>query len=108
MSDDHPTTCEHGIVIDWGDFTPGDGPLSVCSRCLKPGQMLRNARTGVTVTLDRRKRPDESNDPGWWLRDGFGGLVDWVIKKGDWIVVEGQVLSDRCPTCGQPIDGSDR
>jgi hypothetical protein len=28
-----PTECEHGNVIDWGDFGPEDGPLPECPEC---------------------------------------------------------------------------
>jgi hypothetical protein len=30
-----PIECEHGTVIDWGDFGPEDGPEPTCPECEK-------------------------------------------------------------------------
>ena len=62
---------------------------------LRPGQAMRHVDSGAVVVLDRRKAPDESHLPGWWVRDGNdgiegdprGGLADAVIDNGAWVVV---------------------
>ncbi len=33
MSRTLPTECEHGVVIDWGDFGPSDDARPSCARC---------------------------------------------------------------------------
>lgn len=42
---------------------------------------MRYRPDGEIVTLDRRK--DASLTPGWWLREGGGGLADFVIDDPD-------------------------
>jgi hypothetical protein len=32
MGRDHPIECEHGVVLDWGDFQPS-GPTPKCAIC---------------------------------------------------------------------------
>lgn len=61
-------------------------------RYLKPGTMVRHKPSGKIDVLDRRKE----DDTGWWLRD-HGGLVDWIIERGEvWELV------GPCPVCGKP------
>lgn len=60
---------------------------TIRSADLKPGARLQHAN-GEIVTLDRRKTRDEDHHgipywPGWWLRDGAGGIADFVIDGGD-------------------------
>ena len=47
-----PTECEHGNVVDWGDFGPDDRDEPTCDECEKrwadsvivPGALLRELR----------------------------------------------------------------
>ena len=60
-----PVECEHGKVMDWGDFGPDDGDPEFCSECdsgtapaleaenLKLRELLREARPSVAKCRDR-------------------------------------------------------
>lgn len=36
-----PLECEHGNIIDWGDFGPDDGRLPACDQCERDGLRWR-------------------------------------------------------------------
>jgi hypothetical protein len=62
----------------------------VLSRDLPPGTRVRYKPGGDIFVLARRKKPSESNLPGWWIEPvyGGGGLADVVIDEArDWEVV---------------------
>lgn len=63
------------------------------SQDLQPGTRLRHDGDGAVVVLARRKTINDDHHglpyhSGWWLRDGSGGLADFVIDAddSDWII----------------------